>query len=84
MKRVVCGVVWFLVLWFGILLLGSALVGGIAGSKTPSGQQGAVVGERAGRAFGAKYGTLILLGSLLIAVAGSATGVLPGTRGRED
>jgi hypothetical protein len=84
MKRIVVGVIWFLVLFFGILFVGSAIVGGIAGSKTRGEQQGAVVGERAGRAFGERYGTVILLGSLLIAVAGSATGVLPGTRARED
>jgi hypothetical protein len=84
MKRIVFGVVWFLVLFFGILFVGSAVVGGIAGSRTQGQQQGAIVGERAGRAFGEKYGTMILLGSLLIAVAGSATGVLPGTRTRED
>lgn len=80
MKRVIFGIVWFVVLWFGILIGGSAVVGGVAASKVQGQQQGASAGERAGREFGERYGAVILFGALAVAVVGSAAGVLPGTK----
>lgn len=86
MKRYVFGVIWFIVFSFGGLFLGGAIVGGIAGAQVEAGgiseaaAKGHQAGHAAGAEFGRKYSGLIFLGALVLAVAGTATGVLPGTR----
>jgi hypothetical protein len=91
MRRIAIGVVWFLVLFIGI----SGLLGGIAGSlanreagaaadqrQTP--QDSFETGRIAGQKLGRKFGPLILLGSLALAISGTAFGVLPGTKPRKQ
>jgi len=89
-KRALMGLVWFFVIWFLARVVIGAVVGGITG-----GQIGAhavpgvdnrealmVAGQNASVQFLQQHGLLVLLGSLLAAVAGTLTGFLPGTRRR--
>lgn len=59
-------------------ILGGLIVGMIAGGNDPA--NAVAAGEAAGRAFGENFGKGIFLMSLVIAVAGSFFGWLPGTR----
>jgi hypothetical protein len=77
-KRIILGVVYSVVLYVvGCGLLGG-IAGGIAGSKDP--QNPAVAGARASAEAVLKYRPFIFLGACAIGVAGTATGMLPGTR----
>ncbi len=83
MKRVLMGIVWFFVIWIAGSFLIGAIIGGIAGahvSGTPSYSSGAEAGRTASTLFFQKYGTLVFLGTVAAAVAGTVTGFLPGTR----
>lgn len=82
-KRVVIGVIWFVVLYIGACAIGGGVAGGMAASKlgkNANAQTGAAAGARAGEEFGKKWGTFILLGSATIAGIGTFGGILPGTR----
>lgn len=85
MKRILIGVVWFLVFGFGGLVIGGAIAGAIAGSQVEASSisEASTKGETAGRAagaeFGKKYAGVMWLGALVLVIAGSAAGVLPGT-----
>ena len=88
MRKVLMGVVWFLILWFGTLTIGGAIAGSFRAAKIDL--EGKTVsdikketnsaGLQAGTEFGVRYGGLVFLGSILIAIIGTATGVLPGTK----
>jgi len=71
------------------LIIGSGIAGGIAGSKTQATSategyvQGKELGTVAGAEFGRKYGNAIFIGALVLSVAGTATGYLPGTKSRK-
>lgn len=86
MKRIVFGVLWFLFLSFAGVVVGSAIAGAVAGSKVTAGStsegyaKGQHAGQAAGAEFGQKYTGVILLGALVVSVAGTITGILPGTR----
>jgi hypothetical protein len=83
MRRLLVGVVWFVALWVGGLFIGGAVVGAIANATQAQPalnfHDGYANGETAGRAFGARYGGLIMLSALGLSIVGSATGLLPGT-----
>jgi len=92
MRRVLFGIVWFVVFYIG----GNAIVAGIvvgfsvgesASQYSPPPKdvsEGVAVGYKAGvpagEAFARKYGTFFLLGALVLSVAGTAAGILPGTK----
>ncbi len=80
MKRILLGCVWFVVIYLVVSAIGGGIVGAMAGSGTGGFEEGYGAGSQAGQEFGEKWGTLILVGSLLIAIAGTATGILPGTK----
>ena len=92
MRKVLFGIVWFLVFWLGSLIVAGAIVGGLAGHQASVAHpastvsqgydQGYAAGHAAGRALSKKYGSLFWIGSLIFAVGGSALGVLPGTQRR--
>lgn len=90
MKRILFAVVWFVVFAFGGLILGSVVAGAIAGSQVNATTvsegyaKGQLAGEAAGAEFGRKYSGAILLGALVISIAGTAVGVLPGTKKRKE
>jgi len=85
MKRVLVGVVWFVVL----SLLGLAGTGAVASVKAyhkahEAGlSDGFLHGAGAGGEMRRKYGTVLLLGALVLSIVGSATGSLPGARRHE-
>ena len=72
MKRVIFTFAWFLM----FLLLSVIALGVIIGDPA----QGGTAGFEAGRSSGHDYGGLMLLGSLVAAIAGSYFRLLPGTR----
>ncbi len=84
MRRLVMGVVWFVVLYFGILGAGGAIVGSMTGGGGKNLTHGSQAGSAAGEAFTRKYGTMVLLVALGGAVLGTATGRLPGTRRKKS
>jgi len=87
-KRILIGLVWFLVIWLAARIVCGAAAGILANSQVAHHaasydhgfNQGYSVGQRAGAAFFQQYGLLVLLGSLVAAVVGTMTGFLPGTR----
>jgi hypothetical protein len=91
MKRIAMGVVWFLVFWIGAQFLFGLAIGfedgfkdGVTGNNASSSYDQGVAEGTAAKDAMAPYAPWILIGSLILAVAGAATGVLPGTRLRKD
>ena len=72
MKRIIFTFVWFLM----FLLLSVIALGIIVGDPA----SGGTAGFEAGRSAGHNYGGLMILGSLVAAIAGSYFRLLPGTR----
>jgi predicted nucleic acid-binding Zn ribbon protein len=77
-KKIILGLVWWIVLYFSACILASAIAGGIAGSQDP--KNGAQAGARAGEQVVLKYGSYFLAGSAVFALVGAGFGLLPGTR----
>jgi hypothetical protein len=86
MKRIFFGFCWFLFFWLGVGAIWAGVMGAIAsrqaGATTFS--EGSAVGQKVGEDLGRKYGRYFLVGGLLVSVLGTATGTLPGTRGRKE
>ncbi|MDR4469865.1 MAG: hypothetical protein MRJ68_16470 [Nitrospira sp.] len=88
MKRIIMGLVWFIILYFGILVFGGGIAGAIEGAKAGSGEksfnqgfnQGYQAGYTGGQEFRTKYASVILLIAFGGAVVGTFTGRLPGTK----
>ncbi len=89
MKRALFWFLWFVALTLGGLTIGGSIVGAIAGSQVQATsisdgyKKGHDVGAVAGAEFGRDYAGLILLGALVLSIAGTAFGVLPGTKPRK-
>jgi hypothetical protein len=77
-KRIILGIVWFLVLYFVVCTVIGGVAGGIAGSKDP--ENASVVGARAGARAVESLRLYVLIGTALLATAGTYAGKLPGTR----
>lgn len=86
-KHVLFGVIWFV----SLAVLGTFGGGMAAGMTAPrlqgtsfwdSSGSGKEAGLKAARDFGANYGGFVILGVLVLSVAGTLGGVLPGTRRR--
>ena len=77
-KKVVLGLVWWIVLYFCACIFAGAIAGGIAGSQDP--KNGGQAGARAGEQVVLKYGVYFMAGSGAIALVGAGFGLLPGTR----
>ena len=88
MKRALFGAIWFFALVFLGFVGGGAAVGVMAGSKVQATDvadgyaKGLEAGSRAGAEFRRNYGGVIVLGALVLSVAVTVLGVLPGTRRR--
>ena len=80
MKKIFMGVAWFIVFY----LIICTAAGVIIGSKAPEDLR--IKGFKEGynyqpaEEFSKKYGGLILLSSLILAIIGTASGILPGTK----
>ncbi len=76
-RRVLFGMIWFVVLYIGACGITGGIAGAQAGNKDPAnaGQAGA----QAGAAAVAPLAKYFLVGSLVLSIAGTAAGVLPGT-----
>jgi hypothetical protein len=87
-RRVLFGTLWFVVIAIGTIVVGGAIAGGIAISKNPPPESsfregfedGSQLGAEAGAEFRARYRWPIFGVALGFAVAGTATGFLPGTK----
>lgn len=86
MKRVLFGVVWFIVSWLVLTIADMIVMGTVISSSSKA--VGIQQGVQAGIAFAKGHAGLllsvrlgILVAALLIAVIGTAKGLLPGTRG---
>lgn len=92
LKRIFLGFVWFIAIHVVSMSIGGAVAGGIAGGQASklarSVAESSKLGYEAGRAAGLKFrqenGTIVLIGSILLAVAGTYFGVLPGTKKKEE
>ncbi len=87
MKRVIFGIIWFIVSWLLLTIANMIVMGTMISATTKAGdfQQGVRAGiafdkAHAGVLLGVRLG--ILLAALLIAVFGTLKGVLPGTKPR--
>lgn len=80
MNKVLFGIVWCVVLYFGIC----GIVGGVAGAKAGRNARGSAMASQLGGIAGGKAvrenHIVIVAGAIALAIAGSATGILPGTR----
>lgn len=79
-KRVLLGIVWFFVIYVAVCAVTGGIAGGMAGAKDP--KHGSEAGAKAGAEAVERLGGYLLAGSLLLAVAGTWAGVLPGTRSK--
>jgi len=77
-RRVTFGFLWFLGLWPGTLFVGGAVAAMVSqsASRAPSTysagfERGFEAGQVAGQKFGAEFGGIILLGAVLVSVAGT-------------
>ena len=87
MKRVIFGIIWFIVSWLLLTIADMIVMGTVISStaKTADFQQGVQAGiafakAHAGLELGVRVGILVV--ALLIAVIGTFKGVLPGTKHR--
>jgi hypothetical protein len=79
---------WFAIFWVALMTVGAGIAGSYAGShasqKDTNFQQGFVHGYQAGAVAGARfrqqYGLWIVAGAAVLAVAGTVSQVLPGTK----
>lgn len=81
MKRILMGIVWFVVIYIGSCVAIGMVAGAVAGANDPAHAQ------EAGKAIATKiiqpYIPYLLGGSLLLAIIGTVTGFLPGTKKRQ-
>ena len=79
-RAILFGIIWFVVL-LGVSFFVTGMIVGIeAAAKEDDPEQQQAAAEEAGRKFGERYGAYFFLGAALIAVVGSAAGILPGTK----
>ena len=78
MKRVLFGIVWFVVIYFVACVVIGAVVGGMAGANDPA--NAAQAGAEAGARIVGQNRIWIALGAVVISTVGSFQGWLPGTR----
>jgi hypothetical protein len=77
-KKVLFGLVWWVVLFIVARMIAGGIIGGIAGSREPQNSVAAAVRET--EEFFRKWNIVFLGASGAIALGGAGFGVLPGTR----
>jgi general stress protein YciG len=78
MKRVLLGIVWFVVFYLGSCAAIGFVAGGIAGATDPA--HAAEAGREAGQHIVKPLVPYLFGGSVLLAILGTVYGVLPGTK----
>lgn len=81
MRKLCFGFIWFFVFASAILTVGGFIVGVQAAMNNPDSSQAAAAA--AGQVFAQTHAGKIFLAALVIAVIGSVSGWLPGTRKRQ-
>jgi UPF0716 family protein affecting phage T7 exclusion len=76
-KKIIFGIIWFVVIFVLSYSIGGIVYMKAAGVATTGGFQ---AGLEAGRAFREAYRIYFFIGSLILAVIGTVTGILPGTK----
>jgi predicted nucleic acid-binding Zn ribbon protein len=80
-KKVLLGLVWWVVFYFGACAISGGIIGGIAGSKHPPNLNEVIQHDT--QEFMLRWGTYLLFGSGIVAMLGAGLGWLPGTRPSE-
>ena len=75
------GFAWWVIFYFAACAVIGGIAGAMAGAADP--QNASEAGRLAGEKMVSAYILYILGGSFLAAAVGSATGFLPGTRGKK-
>ncbi|MBN1909387.1 MAG: hypothetical protein JW818_06590 [Pirellulales bacterium] len=78
MIRLLSGLAWFVGFYFAACFVLGAVAGGIAGANNP--EAAAQAGAEAGARIVIENRVYIILGSAVVALAGTLTGILPGTK----
>ena len=87
MRKVIFGLVWFVLFYFGACTVAGGIAGAKAASNLPRNSPPERVKEVTLAASSATVYSLriyLFTGALVISVVGSASGYLPGTRDSED
>lgn len=77
-RRILMALVWFAVLYVGACMITGGIAGGRAGAADP--QNAAQAGAQAGAQAVEALRMYFLVGAAVVAIAGGAMGILPGTR----
>lgn len=78
-RKILFGFVWLIVIYFATCMLVGMVAGAVAGALNPNPEAAYEIGRMAGRQAVSSYILYIIGGSFLAAIAGTVTGVLPGT-----
>jgi hypothetical protein len=81
LRKVILGLVWFVIAYFALCMLVGMFAGAVAGVRDPEHAHDA--GKLAGRQAVQLCIPYILGGSILFAVVGTMTGFLPGTKSKK-
>jgi hypothetical protein len=81
-RRIAFGVMWVVAVYVGTRALVGGFSGAIAGARDS--QNSYEVGRVAGQQAVERYDSLILAGSILVVLVGTAAGVLPGTKSKSE
>ena len=76
-KKLIFGLMWFVVIFLVSYIVGGIIYVNVHEIDASGGMQTAI---ETGRAFRAAYLNYFLIGSLILAIIGTVTGILPGTK----
>jgi predicted alpha/beta hydrolase len=77
-RKILIGLLWFIILYFGACFITGAIAGAIAGAEDPA--NAAEAGRIAGMNAVLRLRAYFALGSLALVIVGTWKGFLPGAR----